>query len=225
MATSQPGFCPQQVNLPRGVGLLLLLVGGLLSFARPASAQLYVERDASGRLVVRNHERKRSTSSSAARREVFEPQILEAARRYRLSPELVRAMIHVESDFNPTAVSGSGALGLMQLMPETVRDLGLSDPLDPRQNIFGGCRYLRMLLDRFEQDLDMSLAAYNAGPSTVEAADGVPRIRETREYVRKVRARLAGRDVASTGSGKRRKGRSVRLIRDTRGGLLLTNRP
>jgi hypothetical protein len=104
---------------------------------------------------------------------------------YSIDPELIRAMIQVESGFNPTAVSTAGAQGLMQIMPETQKDLGLSVPFEADSNIEAGTRYFKSLLDRFES-LPLALAAYNAGPSRVEQYNGIPPFRETQEYVKKV---------------------------------------
>ncbi|MCS7241156.1 MAG: lytic transglycosylase domain-containing protein [Candidatus Caldatribacterium sp.] len=115
----------------------------------------------------------------------FEEIIEECARKYGISPALVRKLIAVESGGNPKAVSPKGAVGLMQLMPETCKDLGISDPFDVRQNIEGGVRYLRGLLDRFGS-LELALAAYNAGPARVKAYGGIPPFAETQAFIRKV---------------------------------------
>lgn len=108
----------------------------------------------------------------------------EAARRERVDEALVWAVIEKESSFDPCAVSSRGALGLMQLMPETAGELGVADAFDPSENIFAGARYLRQLLDRYRGNLALALGAYNAGPSAVDAAGGVPSIPETAAYVR-----------------------------------------
>lgn len=115
----------------------------------------------------------------------FDRVVEECAKKYGLHPSLVRKLIEVESGGNPKAVSPKGAMGLMQLMPETCKELGISDPFDIRQNIEGGVRYFRGLLDRFGS-IELALAAYNAGPGRVKAYGGVPPFEETRTFIRKV---------------------------------------
>lgn len=105
--------------------------------------------------------------------------------QYSVDPRLIRAMIQVESNFNPNAVSRAGAQGLMQIMPDTQKDLGLTAPFEPDPNIEAGTRYFKYLLDRFES-LPLALAAYNAGPSRVEQYNGIPPFRETQDYVTRV---------------------------------------
>jgi soluble lytic murein transglycosylase-like protein len=102
---------------------------------------------------------------------------------YDVDPELIKIVIRKESEFNPRAVSRSGAIGLMQLMPETARGLGVKDPYNPRENIKGGVKYLSYLLGVFEEDLELALAAYHAGPGLVRRLKRVPQIPATREYV------------------------------------------
>lgn len=116
------------------------------------------------------------------------PVIGEASRTHGIDPRLVAAIARQESAFNPASVSRVGAGGIMQLMPATARFLGVSNVFDPRENVFGGARYLRTLLDTFHGDLDLTLAAYNAGPGAVQKYGGVPPYAETRQYVRRVRA-------------------------------------
>src|SRR5687768_1525999 len=120
----------------------------------------------------------------------FESLIEQHANANNVSPVLVRAVIEAESAFNPRAVSHLGAMGLMQLMPGTARDLGVTDPFDPNDNIRGGTKYPRKLLDRFDGNVNLALAAYNAGPGAVERYDGIPPYRETRNYVAKIGNRI-----------------------------------
>jgi len=113
--------------------------------------------------------------------------IHDAARAHGVDPRLVAAVARRESAFNANAVSNAGACGVMQLMPATAQYLGVRNVFDPRENIFGGARYLRTLLDTFNGDIDLTLAAYNAGPGAVEKHHGVPPYRETKAYVAAVR--------------------------------------
>ena len=121
---------------------------------------------------------------------MYDHHVEEAARLHQVHPDLVKSVIAVESEFDQWAVSSKGARGLMQLMPDTARRLGVADAFDARQNIFGGTQYLRSLLDQFGGDLALALAAYNAGPGAVLRYGGIPPYRETRDYVRKVQAQL-----------------------------------
>ena len=120
----------------------------------------------------------------------FDAHIEAAARKYGIAVDLLRAIIQVESGFDPRAISAKGAKGLMQLMPGTARDMGARRVLDPKQNIFAGARYLRLLLDVFGGDVTLAAAAYNAGPANVQRHRGVPPFPETRDYVEKVHALL-----------------------------------
>jgi soluble lytic murein transglycosylase-like protein len=179
----------------------LACAAGLL--ASPAEAQIYAWRDATGTLVLSDRKLDasaqtyavpeaqgiRSTRPPVARavRERYEPLIREHASRHALRPDLVRAVIQVESGFNPRARSPKGAMGLMQLMPATARELGVYDAYDPAENIRGGTTYLRRLIDRYDGNEELALAAYNAGSSAVDRhGRAVPPYRETREYVKKV---------------------------------------
>jgi soluble lytic murein transglycosylase-like protein len=114
--------------------------------------------------------------------------IHDAAREHGVDPRLIAAVVRRESAWNPRAVSPVGAQGLMQLMPATAKFLGVTNVFDERQNIFGGTRYLRTLLDTFDGDLNLTLAAYNAGPGAVRKYNGIPPYRETRAYVAAIRA-------------------------------------
>jgi soluble lytic murein transglycosylase len=161
----------------------------------PAEADVYQFIDANGTISltnVPNDPRYRRVISELPRaRSVIsvgelEPVIARHSRTHRLHPALIRAVIKTESDFDPLAVSRAGAIGLMQLMPQTAVRLDVRDSYNPDDNIGGGTKYLRQLLDRFNGNLPLALAAYNAGEHTVERYQGLPPIAETRQYVKKV---------------------------------------
>lgn len=116
----------------------------------------------------------------------FDHIIKRAADRYNIPERLIKSIIKQESNFNPYAISNKGAKGLMQIMPETARLLGIKDIFNPEENIEGGVKYLRMMLDRFGGDLVKALAAYNAGPEAVERYNGVPDYTETKNYIRNI---------------------------------------
>jgi len=170
-------------------------------------AQIYAWRDANGTLVLSDRSidapttvyKVSGTPSYVTTRPAeddgvsedsrYEPLIQEHATRRALRPELVRAVIQVESGFNARALSPKGAMGLMQLMPATARSLGVNNPWDPAQNIRGGTDYLRQLLDEYDGNEELALAAYNAGSGAVaKYGRQIPPYRETRDYVRKVGA-------------------------------------
>lgn len=127
-----------------------------------------------------------SRSRDPARYSRYDSLIDEAARLYQLPESFIRAVMRVESDFNAMVVSRAGAMGLMQLMPQTALSMGVFDPFDARQNILGGARYLRILANRFKGDLLLTVAAYNAGEAAVEKYNGIPPYKETQRYVRRV---------------------------------------
>jgi soluble lytic murein transglycosylase len=116
----------------------------------------------------------------------FEGIISQASERFKVDPHLIKAVIKAESDFNQNAVSHKGAQGLMQLMPGTAEAMKVEDPFNPEENIFGGVRYLSLMLSRFNNDTRLALAAYNAGPERVDDYRGVPPFQETRSFIEKV---------------------------------------
>lgn len=121
----------------------------------------------------------------------------EAAAKYNISVDLVKAVAKAESGFNPNAVSKAGAIGVMQLMPATARSLGVSNPYDARQNIMGGAKYLKENLDRFNGNVSLALAAYNAGPNSVQKYGGIPPYKETQNYVKTVTSYMNGAPLYS----------------------------
>ncbi|MEM9067889.1 MAG: lytic transglycosylase domain-containing protein [Myxococcota bacterium] len=150
------------------------------------------------RLLVRETDERRRRAARAPRQGArtrsrdpnrytrFDAHIREAAALYQLPESFLRAVMRVESDYNPNVVSHAGAIGLMQLMPRTAASMGVRDPFDPRQNILGGARYLRILANLFQGDLILTVAAYNAGEGAVMRHRGVPPYTETQRYVRRV---------------------------------------
>ena len=155
-------------------------------------------------------------NASTTHNKSYHPIINQKAKENEVDPSLVTAVIKAESNGNPNAVSRKGAMGLMQLMPGTANDLQVKNPFDPEENIDGGTRYLRYLIERFNGNLTLALAAYNAGPKTVEKHGSVPPIAETRQYVRKVLAIYKGKtDISFPGSNKMKKIRAY--IQDNNG--------
>jgi soluble lytic murein transglycosylase len=186
-----------------------------LSLSAEAGAQVRMVVNAEGRKVIYNEapaQRARRYSNKLV--DIPDPSIQISIDRHSadqsLDPQLVRAIVQVESGYNHRARSHKGAMGLMQLMPATASQLRVSDPYDPDENVRGGTQYLRHLVDRFAGRLDLAVAAYNAGPGAVERYNGIPPYRETRDYVKRVLALYQGSDsvpaivpvVSSPRSGK-----------------------
>jgi soluble lytic murein transglycosylase-like protein len=169
-------------------------------------------------------------SALLARQELYRPLIEESAKRHSVSPELVQAIIRVESNFNPDAVSHKNCKGLMQLLPDTARRFGVIDIFDPSQNIEGGVKYLRFLFNHFENDLSLVLAAYNAGENAVTRHKGIPPYRETQEYVKKVSALYKPaegpkEDVLAQAGEPRPINRKIYRVVQSNGRVLFTNTP
>ncbi|MBP7779449.1 MAG: lytic transglycosylase domain-containing protein [Acidobacteria bacterium] len=188
--------------MPSGRLACLVAAASLLATAT-AHAQIYAWRDAAGQMVLSDKpplsgtpmqtfevpkaRGVRVTRPPDRQSAQFDPLIDEHAATHGVDPDLVRAVIQVESAFNPHAISPKGAMGLMQLMPATAVELGVANAFDPAQNIGGGVRYLKRLLARYDDKVELALAAYNAGPGAVDRyGQTVPPYRETRDYVRRI---------------------------------------
>ena len=187
----------------------VLAVAATMATATPAAAQVYKRTASDGTTYFTNIQPnptyQRAAYAVPATREPQRPasadyglysrEIAEASARYAVPERLIWAVIRVESGFDPRAVSPKGARGLMQLMPETAAILGVRDIFNPRENIHGGARHLRGMMDRFHYDLPMAIAAYNAGERPVATFRGIPPYPETRDYVARV-LRLYGAPLA-----------------------------
>jgi soluble lytic murein transglycosylase-like protein len=179
----------------------------------PAQAQIYSWRDADGKLVLSNKRQpaaagevrtfdvpraasvRATRAVNASRSRSYDELIEHHCRTHSVRPDLVRAVMQVESGFNPMARSPKGAMGLMQLMPATARQYGVANPYNPEENVRGGVAYLRELLDRYDNKEELALAAYNAGPTAVDKyRQTVPPYRETRNYVAQIN-QMAGTRV------------------------------
>ncbi len=179
----------------RGGSILAAMLVSAGIWSGPVQADIYRYIDARGVMHFTNAPtsgkykiflRERTFTATRPAPSLFDPIIAEAAELYGLSKALIKAVIKAESDFDPRAVSKRGALGLMQIMPANLKPLQVNDPFNPRQNIMGGSRYLSQMLDRFDKNLHLALAAYNAGPGAVEQYNNIPPFPETQDYVQKV---------------------------------------
>jgi soluble lytic murein transglycosylase-like protein len=171
-------------------------------------------KSANARIVAAN------SRGHQASEEEIDQAIVMAAARHNVDPNLVRAVVKVESNYNSNAVSRKGAMGLMQLMPQTARQLKVRNPFDPAQNVDAGVRHLKSLLESYNGDVKLTLAAYNAGEGAVARSAGVPRIAETQDYVRRItNLYYGGFDFGSSGASRD----PVRVQRDARGVLYISN--
>ena len=243
-------FCFPQREMRSGVvrmARILLIMLGLCVI--PAEAQMTSVVDENGKRVFINadepvHRRiapvksdgaasRRTTPGQAAAfgnmnlvgghsKEYLERLVHETANRHRVDPALVKAVVATESSWNPRAISHKGAVGLMQLIPGTAERMGVRNAFDPQENLDGGVRYLRSLLERYNGDLHLSLAAYNAGERAVARAGGVPRYRETRNYVQKITDSYfrPGSDRQPSAWGA---SRPIYRLTDERGRVVFTN--
>ena len=179
-----------------GNPLCWILVGLLLILATPAAADIYVYVDRDGvmhftnapttsdyQVYLKERPKRQGPTLDDHR---FDRYIDEAATLHGLEVPLLKAVIRAESAFDPKAVSKKGAMGLMQIMPENLESFRVFDPFDPWQNIMGGARYLKSLIQRFDGQLPLALAAYNAGPRMVDSHRGIPPFPETQDYVKRV---------------------------------------
>jgi hypothetical protein len=185
------------------ISLTIVVAAAWTLLAMPARAQINSFVDEHGKLVFVNEDSpvprigstisspsvaspRASTAELQMHSDRLESIVRDAAERHQLDPALVKAVISTESGWNPRAVSNKGAMGLMQLIPGTAQRFGVGNPFDPAQNVEGGTTYLKALLDRYDGDMNKTLAAYNAGEHAVDRSGGVPAIPETQRYVRKV---------------------------------------
>ncbi len=202
---SSPRDTIQKINIMIRVIIKLLFIGifcsALVVFTDtiPLYADIYVYMDSEGvlhftnvptssnyKIFIREKPSISSNSGVTDRTNHYDDLITEASKSHGVSFSLLKAMIKIESDFNPRAISSAGAIGLMQIMPENIRALNIKDPFDPWENIMGGTRYLKQLIGRFNGKLPMALAAYNAGPNIVDRYKRIPPFKETENYVEKV---------------------------------------
>lgn len=191
-------------------GLVACILAAAVFFPGQVKADIYKKELPDGTLCFTNcpigndwdvyyrEKKKRSSrfpsrpSYDPSRRSNYDSMIRQIAFHHGVDPDLVKGIIHVESGYNPQALSSKGAMGLMQLMPETASILGVTDPWDPLENITGGTKYVSYLLKKYNGDLTKVLAAYNAGPGAVDSYDGIPPYQETQDYVRSVLGILNG---------------------------------
>jgi soluble lytic murein transglycosylase-like protein len=224
--------------------LLSVAIAALLATPRPTVAQIASMTDESGRRFFVNADTPVRLAPSKSHSSIYMPErssflganrpavsidrdgveklVREAADRHQVDPALVRAVIETESNWNPSAVSRKGALGLMQLIPTTAQRFGANDAFSPKQNVDAGVSYLKTLLERYNGNLDLALAAYNAGEGAVDRAHGVPAYRETRNYVQRVQEAYYRPGSGRLGSAYTR-ANAIRRVVEPSGRVVFTN--
>lgn len=169
----------------------IIFIFSIFSFLLPVYSELIIIKDENGNKIIMNKPSKETVQkttkaiSISVRKNDFDAYVDIYASKYGIDKDLVHAVIQVESDYNPLAISRKGAMGLMQLNPDTANALGVSNPFNVESNLEGGIKYLKEMLDRYG-DLRKALAAYNAGPEAVDKYNGIPPYKETQNYVKKI---------------------------------------
>ncbi len=207
-------LCSIMSNL---IMLAALMIFTLCSADAGADIFQYVDKEGITHFTNVSHrgEYKKVITENRSKPGRFEHIIQRKALKYRIDPSIIRAMIKVESGSNPRAVSHKGARGLMQLMPATAKEMNVQNLFSPEESIEGGSRYLRHMLNSFNDNMSLALAAYNAGPSRVRKSRGIPAIPETRKYVKKI-LNLSQKDTKSSRS-------QIYKVKQKDGTILFTN--
>jgi len=186
----------------QNIAMVLCLMALPVFLALPVHADIYMKRQPDGTLSFSDcpvggnwdiyYQEKRHGKGSVFKKDRLDRIITDIALDQGMDPVIIKGIVQVESGYNTRALSSKGAIGLMQLMPQTATSLGVRDPWDPVENITGGTKYISHLLSRYQGDLTKALAAYNAGPTVVDAYEGIPPYQETKEYVKSVLAIING---------------------------------
>ena len=229
-APAQSHAAPARAAQTRNAGVLEQQRKSVETGARRGTASMQAARSAAAEVSgYFAHESVRSANAKIiaanahghqATPDEVDASIVMAAARHNVDPNLVRAVVKVESNFNSNAVSRKGAMGLMQLMPSTARSLNVKNPFDPAQNVDAGVRHLKQLLENYGGDVNLTLAAYNAGSGAVARSSGIPRFAETQNYVRRItNLYYGGFDLGPSGPSRD----PVKVQRDARGVLYISN--
>lgn len=189
---------------------------GVAHFTNMPAGKGYKKIMSEGNKDISHYKSKKSHITNAAD---YHQIIYSKSRKYNIEPSLIKAVIKVESNWDSTAVSRKGAMGLMQLMPFTAKEMDVKNPFNPEENIEGGIRYLRYLLDKFNGDLTLALAAYNAGPKTIEEFGGIPPVPETQKYIKRVLSIYNGKNSSN------KKSTQIYKVIYNNGTILYTNTP